>query len=75
MADDVNPANGSVGGSPGNGHPDPLGNTAPGTTRDIEDHTRQDGERGPADAERSKNPNRVDRDNDRRGVGDSANRG
>ena len=59
---------------PGHGHPtsEPGGATRE-TGRDVEDHTRQDGERNVDDAERSKNPNRVDRDSDRRGAGDRSN--
>lgn len=60
--------------NPGHGHPttEPSGATRqPG--RDVEDHTRQDGERVADDAERSKNVNRVDRDSDRRGMGDRSN--
>lgn len=59
---------------PGHGHPtsEPSGAT-PRNGRDTEDHTRQDGERTADDEERSKNPNRVDRDSDRRGAGDRSN--
>ena len=68
--------NGAVpaGGNPGNGHHslEPSG-AAGTTTRDVEDHTRQDADRAPDDAERSKNPGRVDRDSDRRGAGDRSN--
>lgn len=59
---------------PGHGHPnsEPSG-AAPEAGRDVEDHTRQDGERIVDDDERSRNPNRVDRDSDRRGAGDRSN--
>jgi hypothetical protein len=58
---------------PGHGHPtsEPSG-ASPQPGRDVEDHTRQDGEHIVDDAEKSKNPNRVDRDSDRRGAGDRA---
>jgi len=59
---------------PGHGHDtvEPSGATGE-IGRDVEDHTRQDGDKSQDDAERSKNPNRVDRDSDQRGAGDRSN--